>query len=122
MASRTAEQLAARVLENLNFARPGEDADVADVERIIDRYQTMHADLVDNGDAYWPVDAIPLPVFDAMGWLVAIEVAPGFGALPIVLQAIGASNAMEAKGPHMRRLRVHREADFNHEHEPIMEF
>jgi hypothetical protein len=51
----------------------------ADLDYVSSEYEAMHAFLEGEERAYWPVDEIPLVVFQTMVRIMANEVAPAFG-------------------------------------------
>lgn len=121
-AVRTAKSLAADIASGLNLLRPGEDLSVDDESLIIARYRDLHAELVDRGAAYWPWDSIPAAAFNRLSEFCQVEVAPRFGALPIVLAALGVPNKAAAYDMALRKLRMFCEKEWNREREKIHEF
>lgn len=114
-ASRTINDLIERVVGRMGMKRPGEDPDEDVAAEIIKQWPEIHAELVSLEIAYWPVDAIPLQVFKNVAGLVALEIAPDFGAMPVVLSSIGSNDAETAKDTLLRKLRDHKAKDFNEE-------
>lgn len=122
MATRSLSDLALEVARGMNLLRPGEDLDQGQAASINDKARQIHARLVDKQAAYWPVDAIPEAVFMVVAEMVIFEVAPHFGALPVVLQSFGYPNKLAAWESGLKQLRIHCEKEFNHEREPIIEY
>lgn len=119
MATRTTADLCLRVSQLLNRRRPGQQLSATDVDTISTIYSNVLAELVDTGAAYWSTDEIPAAAFERLSLLIAVDCASAFGALPIILQAIGASNALEARDYCIQKLRIHveREPDLEMQHE-----
>jgi hypothetical protein len=116
---RTPAQLAVRVASSMNLLRPGEDLSARYEAQFIDAYHELYAELIDDRIAYWPRDEIPLAVFQRIAWMVALQVAPAFGAMPILLTALSeqsSGSAREtqrdyllrhiAKDPHYETLKI----------------
>lgn len=114
-ASRTINDLIERVVGRMGMKRPGEDPDEDVAAEIKKQWPEIHASLVSQQIAYWPVDAIPLQVFQDVTNLVALTIAPDFGAMPVVLNSIGSSDVEVAKDTTLRKLRDHVAKDFNEE-------
>lgn len=105
--TRTPSQLAERVATNMNLLRPGETLSARYASQIEQAYAEAYAELLDDKLAYWPEAEIPLAVFQRVSWLVCIQVAPAFGALPVVLAAISQPNAEAARGEIREHLARH---------------
>jgi hypothetical protein len=120
--TKTAKQLALDIAGGLNMLRPGEPFEADDEAVIIQRYRDLHAELVDRQVIYWPWDSIPDAVFNRLSEFCQVEVAPRFGALPIVLAALGVPNKAAAHEMCLRKLRLHVEKEFNFEYEKIIQF
>lgn len=114
-ATRSTADLVLRAAELMNHVRPG--ADVSDRARstITKIYQNDLAELVDKNAAYWSENEIPSAVFERLAMRIAVKSASSFGALPIVLAAIGVSNGREADEYTLHQLRLHveREPQYN---------
>ena len=120
--TRSLNDLALEVARGMNLLRPGEDLDQGQAAHIIDKATQVHARLVDKGAAYWPADKIPEPVFMVVAEIVIFEVAPHFGALPVVLQSFGYPNKLAAWAAGLKQLRIHCEKEDNHERARILEY
>lgn len=107
MAERSARMLAIDVLGKMNFTRPGEVPSERDIQYIVEQWTQTHAELVDDEVIYFDADEIPLAVFKKCAWLTAVESAPGFGALPIVLGALSERSAQTARDAIVADLRTH---------------
>lgn len=106
MKFKSSHDLALSALQKMNFSLPGEVPSARDTEYLQEQWDEIHAELVDSSIAYWDVDDIPMAVFGRCAWLLAVNAAQGFGALPIVLQAIGqptAEAASDAIKAHLQR-------------------
>lgn len=119
MATKTTADLCDRVSALLNQLRPGQSVSARNAAIISDSYETTLAELVDLGAAYWTKDEIPVAVFNRLALLIALDCATYFGALPIILQAIGAQNQHEAREQCIYSLRRHVEIepDYEMQHE-----
>jgi hypothetical protein len=113
--TRTPRDLALRALRNLNQIRPGKDPDQASMALLLDYWTTSHAALLEDGAVTFGADAIPLYAFNDCAWYLAVEAAPSYGALPIVLQAVGASNADSALDSIKVKLRTSASKPYGHE-------
>lgn len=120
--ARNTDDLVQRVVGRLAMTRPGEDPDEDVAAAIRAQWPEIHAELVSDQIAYWPVDAIPLQVFKNIVTLVALEVAPDFGAMPVILNAIGTNDAEVAKDGIKRKLREHVAKDFNEERMQVIPY
>lgn len=118
----TATEFLTNCYLDMNLGRIGEDVPLEAMGQMLRKYREVHAELVDMKIAYWPWDAIPLNVSRRLQALMQVEIAPMFGALPIVLAATGLPNQEAARTQAHRDLRIHREPEFNREYEPILEY
>lgn len=108
MIVKTARELCINALQQkLQLYRPGIAPSASHIAACREEWDNLHAELVDEGIAYWDADEIPHAVFTRCAWLLAIEVAPSYGALPIVLQSIEQPSGEAAKGFIRARLRDH---------------
>jgi hypothetical protein len=107
MTTRTAKQLAVRVASSMNLLRPGENLSARFEQQFLEAHEELLAQLRDERLAYWTADEIPLAVFQPMAWLVALQVAPAFGAMPVLLQALSQPNADAARDAQRGFLMVH---------------
>lgn len=105
--TRTSADLAVQVAKNMNFLRPGEELSARTRASIDQQYANTFAELADLEVAYWPLDEIPAAIFMRLSWLISIEVAPSFGVLPIVLNALSQQNADAAREAVIGKLRDH---------------
>lgn len=115
MATRTTAELAVRVAQLLNQVRPGQDLSARSRSTIETIYSNVLAELVDIGAAYWSADEIPAAVFERLANLIAVDSASSFGALPIILQAIGSNTQHEAREYCIAKLRLHVEREPSYE-------
>lgn len=106
-AIRTINDLCDQVAVNMNFLRPGQTLGAREAQRIKDCYANTLAELVDKQIGYWRPDEIPAAIFLRLAWLISIEVAPAYGALPIVLNAIQQPDAQTARSYYIGELREH---------------
>eukprot|EP00919_Chromeraceae_sp_WS-2016_P027436 GHVR01065105.1.p2 GENE.GHVR01065105.1~~GHVR01065105.1.p2 ORF type:complete len:124 (-),score=22.82 GHVR01065105.1:62-433(-) len=103
---KSSHDLALSALKKMNLMRPGEVPSTRTTEYLEEQWQEIHAELVDDSIAYWDADEIPMEVLGRCAWLLAVASAPGFGMLPIVLQAIrqpSAEDAIEALKSQLRK-------------------
>lgn len=107
MATRTTLALADAALKLMNQKRVGDEMDDEDVAAIREAWAALNAELRDRSMSYWGDDEIPLEVFRHVTRLVAIEVAPGYGTLPIVLQSISQPTSEGAREAVFSALREH---------------
>jgi len=112
---RTPAELALRVATSMNLLRPGEDLPVSMQSQIEQAYEEQYAELLEDRLAYWPQEEIPLAVFQRVAWLVAIQVAPAFGALPVLLLALATPDADVGRDTIRRWLRDHVSKDATYE-------
>jgi hypothetical protein len=106
-AFKSAHDLALSALKKMNFSLPGEVPSARETEYLIEQWEEIHAELVDEGIAYWDANEIPMAVFARCAWLVAVVSAPGYGMLPIVLQALRQPTAEDAVSGIKAQLRKH---------------
>lgn len=104
---RTGVPLSTRVAKLMNFLRPGEDPDAEFAAEVEETWLELHATMTDDGLCYWDVESIPIDVFRNVAWLVAIEMAPAWGATPIILQSLQAASIEDAVNLIRGRLRDH---------------
>ncbi len=90
---RTSADLVVRAAGMLNFLRPGEDLEDRHKQTMLDTWAEVNALLQQDGISTWPDDEIPVVVFRHCARILALEVAPEFGALPPLLQSLGVQNA-----------------------------
>ncbi len=83
MATRTLVQLSKAVMEKLALIDSHGSVAAVDHQTIVDRYTEIMEQLRDESIGYWDDGAVPLLVFGAVTDLVALHVAPSFGA-PLV--------------------------------------
>lgn len=122
MTSRTKAALVKRVCTNMNLLRPGQEPSQTVARTILDYWDDVHATLVSEQIAYFPADEIPAQVFIPAAWLLTLEVAPAFGTLPIVLQALGFQDGEAAKDTQRRRMRDHIAKDFDEERTEVIPY
>lgn len=122
MASRSPAELVKRVCTNMNLLRPGQEPSQTIAATILDYWRDVYASLVTEQIATFPPDSIPDRIFIPAAWLLTVEVAPVFGTLPIVLQAIGFKDAEVAKDTQRRRMRDDVAKDFNEERTEVIPY
>ena len=106
-AFRTTGDLVLRVAQLLNQVRPGADVSDRSRQTITTIYENVLAELIDMKAAYWPADEIPTAAFERLAMLIAVDSASSFGALPIILQAVGRQSQDEAREYCIAKLRLH---------------
>ena len=79
MANYPQTQLATQVLRDLNAIDASEAPDTEDETYVIGKYGTKYEELADDELCYWPLDAIPGAIFQAVCDLVALEVMGTYG-------------------------------------------
>lgn len=79
MTTRTPLELARNVLLHLGKMDATGTPDAADSTYIMARYEDMHAELLDEGIGYWPVDLIPAVIFEPLTHYVGLSVSKAFG-------------------------------------------
>lgn len=82
--AKTKTELARRALEELGLLDINTDPDGVTQGFIFGRYDTKYEQLLDKGFVYWAntdntTEEIPEAVFDALGMILAGEMAPTFG-------------------------------------------
>ena len=108
MATITRAILAKAVLKNLGIIGIGVTPSAEDSADVIDRIDSYHAQLRDDGMAYWSDDEIPLEVREPLTVLLAGVCAPMFQVSTekqtILAQQI--PNARKALGKHVQARRA----------------
>jgi hypothetical protein len=79
MATRTQQDLATAVLQDLRLIAAEETPSAADRAYVINRYTEALEELRDDGLVWWDANAIPYAVFPAVVYYVGLVVSPGFG-------------------------------------------
>ena len=77
--TQTKQDLAKRVLIELEVINATEVPEHEDAELVKDYYTTKLASLVDDGKAYWPADEIPDAAFTAVAQIMADNCKKAFG-------------------------------------------
>lgn len=77
--TRTQQQLAAAVMEDLGLVNVGEAPAASDSSMIIRRYTNIIEELRDEDTLYWEANAIPMEVFEAMVNVLSLLVMKSFG-------------------------------------------
>lgn len=107
MSNSTEAELAVAVLERIGSKDIAQSSVGATAQQsIIRAYRRKMATLRDDELAYWPNDAIPDEVFEAMMNIVAQMVAPGLGR-PIPTEESEAGNVRQIGAIGMDQLRKH---------------
>lgn len=105
--TRNRDELALRVATSMNLLRPGEDLSFRYAAQMIAAYTELYAELLDDKLAYWLIDEIPLAVFQRIAWMTALQVAPAFGAMPVILAALAEPSSSVAMDTFREQLRRH---------------
>lgn len=122
MATRDINHLIKRVVGRCGMSRPGEDVDEDAAVTIREQWEELHAKLVGLQVAYYTPDAIPLQVFADVVDYVALHIAPEFGVMPVLLNAIGANDPEAAKDTALRKMRDHVAKDFDEERMQVIPY
>lgn len=77
--TQTKQDLAIRVLTELEIISATETPEHEDAELVKKYYTTKLASLVDDGKAYWPADEIPDAAFTAVAQIMADNCKKAFG-------------------------------------------
>jgi len=79
MTTKTKIELAAAVLRKMGIVDANSSPSSVDTAYVVSEYADLLAELVDDGYAYWPENAIPQAVFQHVVRLLVNETGPAFG-------------------------------------------
>lgn len=99
--TRSSNQLAVNVLDDLGLTASGESPAPADVQYVVQRYEDLLAEIDDQDMVYWDKDSIPIVIFEPLTKLVSLSVGTSFGVPSL------AENLEMARQLFMRRIRRH---------------
>lgn len=91
--TRTANELARAVMEDLGLIEANESPSAEDNSMIKRRYSNILEEMRDEKTVYWDDDAIPYEAFEAMVGLMRLVVGPSFGVPGLVGEDL--NNAMD---------------------------
>lgn len=79
MANRTEAELATGVMRAFGWVDATESPSAEDQSYVISRYRDLHAELADDGMAYWDVASIPVVVFEPLIQFLGLSCGNAFG-------------------------------------------
>lgn len=96
-ADKTVLDLGKAALLELRVLKGGENPPPVQQAQVVQKYQSIYAELGVHGIAFWDIDSIPVLVFDPVSMLVAQRLAPSFGKEYAAGDAMDRIRAVAAK-------------------------